>query len=64
MVKNPKDFARPHSGSNIGNRHHSDCDPTPLGGRTHYCRNIVIELISNTDLKENNDPDSCYRGIW
>ncbi len=40
MVKNPKDFERPHSGSDIGNRQLDDCAPTPLGGRTHHCRNI------------------------
>ncbi len=38
--KNLKDFERPHSGSNIANRQLGDCDPTPSGGRTHYCRNI------------------------
>jgi hypothetical protein len=41
MVKNPKDFERPHLGSNIGNRQPGDCDPTPFGGRTQNCRNVL-----------------------
>jgi len=35
-----KGFCLTHSGSNIANRQLGDCDPTPSGGRTQYCRKI------------------------